>query len=171
MISQFFISLAGQTLNRKDLFLFQFCRYKPNVFLAHTVNYQSSFPPEHKECRLQTLLTRECGRALSGLRQLFWERLSEKMCTRQSGKVLWDMLKILFLTLYLSNLLLSLSFSICRLNVYGLSCHSFKFLWKTVNSKPPTIPFGVVACTSNDNLSQNSCIWDIPHHQLNWLTK
>ena len=79
MIGQFFISLTictGQTLNRKDLFLFQFCRYKPNVFLAHTINYQSSFPPEHKECRLQTLLTRECGRALSGLIQLFWERLS-----------------------------------------------------------------------------------------------
>ena len=28
-------------------------------FLAHTVNYRSSFPPEQKECRLQTLLTRE----------------------------------------------------------------------------------------------------------------
>ena len=42
--------------------------------------------------------------------------------------------------------------------VHGLSCHSFKFLWRTVNSKPPTIPFGIVACTFVDNLSQNSCI-------------
>ena len=42
--------------------------------------------------------------------------------------------------------------------VYGLSCHSMKFLWKTVNSKPPTIPFGVVTCTLYDNLSRNSCI-------------
>ena len=25
--------------------------------------------------------------------------------------------------------------------VHDLSCYSFKFLWKTVNSKPPTIPF------------------------------
>ena len=30
-------------------------------------------------------------------------------------------------------------------------------LW-TVNSKPPTIPFGVVACTFSDNLSRNSFI-------------
>ena len=40
---------------------------------------------------------------------------------------------------------------------HGLSCHSFKFLWKTVNSKPPTIPFGIVALTFSDNLSRNSC--------------
>ena len=39
-----------------------------------------------------------------------------------------------------------------------LSCHSFKFLWRTVNLKPPTIPFGIVACTFSDNLSRNSCI-------------
>ena len=42
--------------------------------------------------------------------------------------------------------------------VHGLSCHCFKFLWRAVNSKPPTIPFGIVACTFVDNLSQNSCI-------------
>ena len=42
--------------------------------------------------------------------------------------------------------------------VHGLSCHSFKFLWRTVNSKPLTIPFGLVACTFSDNLSRNSCI-------------
>ena len=44
----------------------------------------------------------------------------------------------------------------------GLSCHSFKFLWRTVNSKPPTIPFRIGACTFSDNLSQNSCI--LVHH-------
>ena len=32
------------------------------------------------------------------------------------------------------------------------------FFWTTVNSKPPTIPFGFVACTFSDNLSPNSCI-------------
>ena len=37
-------------------------------------------------------------------------------------------------------------------------CHSFKFLWRTVNWKPPTIPFGIVACSFSDNLSRNSCI-------------
>ena len=41
---------------------------------------------------------------------------------------------------------------------HGLSCHSFKFLWRTVNSKPPTILFEIVACTFSDNLSRNSCI-------------
>ena len=30
--------------------------------------------------------------------QLFQERLSEKMCTRQSRKVIWDMINTLFLT-------------------------------------------------------------------------
>ena len=46
--------------------------------------------------------------------QLFRERLSEKMCTRQSRKVIWDMCNTLFLTLKLSNLLLLLSFSTHR---------------------------------------------------------
>ena len=32
------------------------------------------------------------------------------------------------------------------------------FLWRTVNSKPLTIPIGVVACAFSDNLSRNSCI-------------
>ena len=43
--------------------------------------------------------------------QLFLERLSEKLCTRQSRKVIWDMIDTLFLTLQLSSLLLLLSFS------------------------------------------------------------
>ena len=43
--------------------------------------------------------------------------------------------------------------------LYGFLCNSFKFLWRTVNSKPPTRPFGIVACTFSDKLSRNSCIW------------
>ena len=31
--------------------------------------------------------------------QLFLERLSKKLCTRQSRKVIWDMINTLFLTL------------------------------------------------------------------------
>ena len=42
--------------------------------------------------------------------QLFRERLSEKMCTRQARKVIWDMINALFLTLSLLNLLLLLYF-------------------------------------------------------------
>ena len=33
------------------------------------------------------------------------------------------------------------------------------FFERTVNSKPPTIPFGIVACTFSDNLSRNSCMY------------
>ena len=44
--------------------------------------------------------------------QLVQERLSEKMCTRQSRKVIWYLIYTLFLTLQLLNLLLLLSFSI-----------------------------------------------------------
>ena len=32
------------------------------------------------------------------------------------------------------------------------------FFWRTEHSKPPTIPFGIVACTFSDNPSRNSCI-------------
>ena len=46
--------------------------------------------------------------------QLFRERLSENMCTRQSRKVIWDMFNTLFLTMFQSNLTLLLSFSTGR---------------------------------------------------------
>ena len=31
--------------------------------------------------------------------------------------------------------------------------------FRTVKSKPPTIPLGTVACTFSDNLSRHSCIF------------
>ena len=39
--------------------------------------------------------------------------------------------------------------------VHGVSGHSFKFLWWTVNSKPPTIPFGIVVWSFFDSLLRN----------------
>ena len=42
--------------------------------------------------------------------------------------------------------------------------NSFKFLWKKENSKPPTMPFRIVACTFPDNLSRNSYIYDSKEH-------
>ena len=43
--------------------------------------------------------------------------------------------------------------------VHGLSCHSFNFLRRTVNSKPPTIHFGINTCTFSDKpFSKKSCI-------------
>ena len=62
---------------------------------------------------LYKLHLQNCEECKSGI-QLFRERLSEKMCTRQSRKVIWDMRNTLFLTLKLSNLLLLLSFSTHR---------------------------------------------------------
>ena len=38
-----------------------------------------------------------------------------------------------------------------------------KFLWRTVISKPPTVPFGIVACTFSDNLFRNSCMHKHQH--------
>ena len=40
--------------------------------------------------------------------------------------------------------------------VHGLSCYSLKFLGRTVNSKPPIIPFGIVASTFSDDLFRNT---------------
>ena len=48
--------------------------------------------------------------------------------------------------------------------ILGPSCHSFKFLWRTVNHKPPTIPFGIVACTFSDNISQKRCKLNKNYH-------
>ena len=51
------------------------------------------------------------------------------------------------------------SFPLAVANIRPWPCHFFsKFLWRTVNSKPPTIPFGTVESTFSDNSSQNSCI-------------
>ena len=90
--------------------------------------------------------------------QLFRERLSEKMCMWPSQKVIWDIINTPFLTLQLSNLRLLLSFSSSQTYVHSLLYYSFKFLWRTVYSKPPTIPFGIVTCTFSDNLSRNGCM-------------
>ena len=46
------------------------------------------------------------------------ERLSEKICTRQSRKVTWDMINTLFLTLQLSNLYLLLCFKTGKLRLW-----------------------------------------------------
>ena len=42
--------------------------------------------------------------------------------------------------------------------MHGFLCHSFKFLSKTVTSKPLILPSRIVACTFSDNLSQNNCL-------------
>ena len=80
------------------------------------------------------------------------------MCTRQPQKVLRDMINTLFLTTVAVEPTLVAFHLHLRTYFRGLSCHSFKFLWRTGQTKPPTIPFGIVACPFSDNLSRNSCI-------------
>ena len=62
--------------------------------------------------------------------QLFRERLSEKMCTRQSRKVIWDMINTLFPTLLCSCRAYFSCFPLALAKSYfhGLSYHFFKFL-------------------------------------------
>ena len=59
-----------------------------------------------------------------------------KKCTRQTRKVIWDTISV---------------------TKWHCSCRTY--FWRTVNSKPPTIPFGIVACTFSDNFFPNSCRW------------
>ena len=79
--------------------------------------------------------------------------------TAISRKVIWDMINTLFLILSVAvDRTFVFFFWHLQTFIHGLSCHSFKLLWRTVNSKPPTIPFGIVVCTFSYNLSRNSCI-------------
>ena len=55
----------------------------PVILKKSKMNYFRVFSLKTHHCRIQ----------------LFRERLSEKMCTRQSRKVIWDMINTLFLTL------------------------------------------------------------------------
>ena len=79
-------------------------------------------------------------------KEMYWERsvytaisrkVAGKMCSRQSRKVIWDMINT---------------------HVHGLSFHSLKFLWRTVNSKPPTILSGLSRALFPTTFCRNSCI-------------
>ena len=54
--------------------------------------------------------------------QLFRERLSEKMCTRQSRKVMWDMINSLFLTTVAVEPTFAAFLLHSQTNFHGLSC-------------------------------------------------
>ena len=49
-------------------------------------------------------------------------------------------------------------FSLALANIHTLPLVPwfFHFFWRTVNSKPPTIPFVIVACTFNNNNNNNN---------------
>ena len=84
--------------------------------------------------------------------QLFRERLSEEMRTRQSRKVIWD-------TLFkLSNLLLFLSFTTRKhMSVASRTILSNFFKEKCPQSHPQYLS-GLSRALFSDNLSRNSCI-------------
>ena len=92
--------------------------------------------------------------------QLFRESLSRIKCTRQSRKVIWDMINTLLLTTVAVEPTFVTFLQHSQTYISGLPYDSFKFLWKTVHLKSPTIPFRIVACTFSDNVSQNSCIFN-----------
>ena len=89
--------------------------------------------------------------------QLFRTGLSEK-CARDSPKVSMGYVQYTFpVTVAVKPAFVAFLYH-SQTYVHGFSCPSFKFLWKTVNSTPPTIPFAVVASTLSDNLSRNGCM-------------
>ena len=79
----------------------------------------------------------------------------KQMCTRQSRKVIWDMINTLFLTLQLSNLLLLLFFSTRKHTSMTSRTILSNFFEEQWTQNRPTVPFGIVACTFSDNLSRN----------------
>ena len=81
------------------------------------------------------------------------------MCTRQSRKIIWDMIDTVFLTTVAGEPTFVAFRYHSQTHFHGLSCHFFQISLKNSELKPPTMPFGIVACTFSDNLSRNSCKW------------
>ena len=83
--------------------------------------------------------------------QLFRERLSGKMFTRQFRKVLWSIHCSWHCRTYFCCFPLALA-NICPLPPVPF----FPISLKTVHLRHPTIPFGIVACTSRNSSIHNS---------------
>ena len=61
-----------------------------------------------------------------------------------------------------STLLLSYSLAPTNIRSWALVLlFYFSLNWKTVYSKPPTIPLEIDACTFSSNLSRNSCVHNV----------
>ena len=69
------------------------------------------------------------------------------MCKRQSRKVILNVIN----TLFLDTVAVKPTFALA--NIPSIF---FQISLKKMNTKPPTKPFGIVACTFSDNLSWNS---------------
>ena len=66
----------------------------------------------------------------SRCKQLFLDRLSEKMCTRQSRKVIWDMINTLFLTTVAVEPTFVAFLQHSKTHFHGLSCQFFQISLK-----------------------------------------
>ena len=67
--------------------------------------------------------------------QLFRERLSEKVCTRQSRKVVWDMIDTLFLTIVTVEPTFVAFRQHLQTHFHGLSCQFFQISLKNSELK------------------------------------
>ena len=101
--------------------------------------------------------------------QLFRERLSEKLCMRQSRNR-WYGIWSIHRSWHCGCRIYFCCFPLTVTNIRAWPVVPlFQIFWRAVNSQPPIIPFGVVACTFPDNLSRNSCIkFKTWHHELAW---
>ena len=68
------------------------------------------------------------------------------MCTRQSRKVIWDMINTLFLTTVAVEPTFVAFLQHSKTHFHGLSCQFFQISLNNGELKPPTMPFGIVAC-------------------------
>ena len=90
--------------------------------------------------------------------QLFRESLSAKMGTRQSRKVIWDMINTLFLTLSVA--VKTYYFPLARANIRPRPLVPFfQISLRNGELKTTHNTFRDCRCTFSDNLSRNSCIF------------
>ena len=94
----------------------------------------------------------------------YFEKGCRKNLHATIPKVIRDMINTVLLTKQLSNPLLLLSYSLAPANIRSWALvllFYFSLNWKTVYSKPPTIPLEIDACTFSSNLSRNSCVHNV----------
>ena len=140
-----------------------YCSWAPcNERLSTTIGTMEQTCPLSRNKRSDHLTTRETAYyILFSAQKRIYTAVSRKVvrknvhATIPKGNMGYDQFAVPDTAAVESSIVAFLSQS--QTFVHGVSCHSFKFLWRTKNSKPPTIPFGIVARTFSDNLSRNSC--------------
>ena len=136
-----------------------------NLYLAIFVSQENLPPIFFNNCFTDKIVLTSTNSLVYGVQFVcptysYFEKGCRKMSTRPVPKSNCGIRSSLFLTL--TTLVVEPTFVAFLLTVaiicpWPPACHNFKFLWRTVNSKPPTIPFATVACTFSNNVSQNSC--------------